>query len=67
MEHNSLIDEYKRYLLLEKNLSKNTINAYLTDLRKFNAFVEARQLTYQTITYNHLEIRVFMDVPEKVG
>ena len=55
MEHNSLIDEYKRYLLLEKNLSKNTINAYLTDVRKFNSFVEARQLTYQTITYNHLE------------
>ncbi|HOV71077.1 MAG TPA: site-specific tyrosine recombinase XerD [Dysgonamonadaceae bacterium] len=55
MTHNSLIDRYKRYLLLEKNLSKNTINAYLTDLRKFNAFVEARQLTYQNITYNHLE------------
>ena len=55
MEHNSLIDEYKRYLLLEKNLSKNTINAYLTDVRKFNSFVEAHQLTYQTITYNHLE------------
>lgn len=55
MAHNSVTDKYKRYLLLEKGLSKNTIEAYLADLEKLTAFIEAAGLSVQQITYNNLE------------
>ncbi|MDD3788637.1 MAG: site-specific integrase, partial [Petrimonas sp.] len=55
MAHNSVTDKYKRYLLLEKGLSKNTIEAYLADLEKLTDFIEAAGLSVQQITYNNLE------------
>lgn len=55
MARDSVVEKYKRYLLLEKGLSKNTIEAYETDLEKLVSFAEARQLSYRQITYNHLE------------
>ncbi|MDD3789168.1 MAG: site-specific tyrosine recombinase XerD, partial [Petrimonas sp.] len=39
----------------EKGLSKNTIEAYLADLEKLTAFIEAAGLSVQQITYNNLE------------
>lgn len=52
---NSVIDKYRRYLLLEKGLSKNTIEAYMTDLAKLNAFVDVQKLTYNQLNYTYLE------------
>ncbi|HBK41802.1 MAG TPA: tyrosine recombinase XerD, partial [Porphyromonadaceae bacterium] len=34
MQRNSPVEKYKRYLLLERGLSSNTIDAYMTDLQK---------------------------------
>jgi len=34
-----LIRKYQQYLLLEKSLSKNTLDAYMTDLDKLLSFL----------------------------
>ena len=39
MTEQSLLDTYKRYLVLEKALSRNSVEAYLSDLAKLSAFV----------------------------
>lgn len=55
MARNSEIDKYKRYLLLEKGLSANTIEAYMRDLEKLILFAEAHQLNSSTIQQSDLE------------
>ncbi len=47
--------EFKRYLLLEKGLSANTIDAYLTDLKKLMVFAEARGIALEEVETTHLE------------
>ncbi len=47
--------EFKRYLLLEKGLSANTIDAYLADLQKLMAFAEVREITLEEVETTHLE------------
>jgi integrase/recombinase XerD len=47
--------EFKRYLLLEKGLSANTIDAYITDLHKLIAFAEDRGITLEEVETAHLE------------
>lgn len=48
-------NKYKRYLLLEKGLSPNTIEAYMTDLQKLVDFCDERQLSIPSIQQDHLE------------
>lgn len=55
MTHKYVIDKYKRYLLLEKGLSKNTIEAYIRDLKKLLVFVENEQLSLKTIKTSDLD------------
>jgi len=49
------INKYKRYLLLEKGLSPNTIEAYMTDLQKLSDFCNERQLNILSLRQDHLE------------
>ena len=37
------IEEYKQYLIVEKGLSKNTINAYIKDLNQFESLNPSQQ------------------------
>lgn len=55
MDRNSSSEKYKRYLLLEKGLSLNTIDAYMADLRKLADFMESRGLSLQEVKLLHLE------------
>ena len=55
MTDKQLVEKYKRYLLLEKNLSGNTIDAYMSDLQMFVEFKDSRSLTFSAITYGHLQ------------
>ncbi|HBG57026.1 site-specific tyrosine recombinase XerD [Proteiniphilum sp. UBA1028] len=55
MAHHSITNKYKRYLLLEKGLSANTIEAYMTDLQKLADFCEERQLGIHSLQRDHLE------------
>lgn len=51
----SLISKYKSYLLLEKALSPNSIEAYLDDLRKLLQYFETENLKLQQITLEDLQ------------
>lgn len=55
MQRNSPVGKYKRYLLLEKGLSSNTIDAYMADLQKVLDFAESRNLSLSEISFQHLE------------
>jgi len=55
MTHYLVTNKYKRYLLLEKGLSPNTIEAYMTDLQKLIDFCEERQLSIHSLRQDHLE------------
>ena len=55
MGRNSPSEKYKRYLLLEKGLSANTINAYMTDLQKLTDFMQNRNLSHKEIQLSDLE------------
>ena len=49
------VKEFNRHLLLEKGLSPNTIDAYLTDLQKLIDFTENRGMDLPAIETAHLE------------
>lgn len=55
MKDSNIVEEYKRYLQLEKGLSENTIDAYMTDLQKLIGFSEKRNHTFNTIETSDLE------------
>ncbi len=55
MSITEIADSYRRYLLLEKGLSKNSIDAYMRDLQKLLDFAEQEQLSLKTIRLSHLE------------
>ena len=44
------IERYKIYLRLEKALSANSIDAYLTDIDKLTNFVESEGKKYEDVT-----------------
>ena len=52
---NNIIDKYKTCLWLEKSLSANSIEAYLTDLDKLIRFVESEGKDFATISYQDLQ------------
>ncbi len=49
------IEEYRRYLVLEKGLSKNTLMAYMLDLEKLVVFIREHELDFKAITLSDLE------------
>lgn len=55
MTKQSVLEKYKRYLLLEKKLSKNTIEAYLTDLQKLMRYIDSVNILLRDIKLSHLE------------
>ena len=42
MKWEKLIKEFKNYLIIERNLSKNTIDSYLFDLKKLKLFLDSK-------------------------
>ena len=55
MTNITLLNNYKNYLLLEKGLSNNSIDAYMTDLDKLIAFSENNNLELTNISRSQLE------------
>lgn len=51
----NIIIKYKQYLKLEKSLSANTVEAYLTDLDKLFAFLELEGIDFSDVTLGNLE------------
>lgn len=50
-----IINRYNTYLRLEKALSANSIEAYLTDLDKLIRFVESEGLKFDEVSYEDLQ------------
>lgn len=50
-----IISKYKQYLRLEKSLSANTYDAYLSDLDKLLHFTESEQIGIDDITLDDLQ------------
>ena len=50
-----IIRKYQRYLKLEKALSANTLDAYLTDLDKLLRFLEAETIDMLSVTLDDLQ------------
>lgn len=55
MSITEITSSYKRYLLLEKGLSKNSIEAYMHDLQKLLDFAVEEQLSLKTIELSNIE------------
>lgn len=51
----NIIIKYKQYLKLEKSLSANTVEAYLTDLDKLFAFLKLENIHFADVTLENLE------------
>lgn len=51
----NIIIKYRQYLKLEKSLSANTVEAYLTDLDKLFAFLELESIHFTEVTLENLE------------
>lgn len=54
-KNKKIILKYKQYLKLEKALSDNTVDAYLSDLDKLFAFLELEELDVADVTLDCLE------------
>ena len=53
MKWEKLIKEFKNYLIIERNLSKNTIDSYLFDLKKLKLFFQKIQTLIHLRLMNH--------------
>lgn len=51
---NTLLTHYRQYLLLEKSLSRNTLEAYLDDVSKFLSYMDDCNLDIRDITLDDL-------------
>lgn len=55
MINNSPILKYKQYLLMERGLSANTIDAYMRDLKKLTIYADEKSLEFSDIKPEHVE------------
>lgn len=61
MDWNEKIKEFTDYLTLEKNFSKNTLDAYLRDVKKLKDFSLENypEVTPENMTYEHIQEYLF--------
>jgi len=55
MLKDDIVRKYKNYLLLERSLSQNSIDAYIEDVAKLLGFMESENLKLRDITLDHLQ------------
>ena len=55
MDKSSPVLKYKQYLLMERGLSANTIDAYMHDLDKLIDYVKANNLSFEEVRGEHIE------------
>ena len=51
---NEAISEYKQYLVIEKNVSQNTVQSYIRDLKRFNDFFDDKNIDVKDISENDI-------------
>lgn len=55
MNWDQVLVDFKRYLLLERNLSGNSIEAYINDVHKLQAYCSFKNLTLTELKTKHLQ------------
>ena len=55
VKEDNIVRKYKNYLLLEKSLSSNSIDAYMTDLAKLSGFLQNENLKVEDVTLDNLQ------------
>ncbi len=54
-KEDNIVRKYRNYLLLEKSLSSNSIDAYMTDLAKLSGFLQNENLKVEDVTLDNLQ------------
>ena len=54
-KEDNIVRKYKNYLLLEKSLSPNSIDAYMTDLDKLSGFLQNENMKVEDVTLDNLQ------------
>ncbi|MFH1380323.1 MAG: site-specific tyrosine recombinase XerD [bacterium] len=54
MRTKEYIDSFKNYLSVERSLSVNTIQAYVSDIRKFAEYLNKIKLDFNTVKHDHI-------------
>jgi integrase/recombinase XerD len=69
MAWESYINSYKTYLMLERSLSKNSVEAYLRDLKKLTSFIKKHHAGLQPagVTRDHLHSLLQHTGSEKIS
>ena len=59
------IESYKTYLILEKSLSSNSVEAYLNDIKKLAKYCADKHhvTTPDAISYDHLKDYLKLELP----
>ena len=50
-----IVQSYQNYLMLERSLSENSIDAYMTDLAKLLVFIDSENLKLSEVRLEHLQ------------
>ncbi|MFO8234021.1 MAG: site-specific tyrosine recombinase XerD [Bacteroidales bacterium] len=61
------IQDFINFLRLERSLSKNSIDAYLNDVKKFHQYIEAKRLSLRPNQIKHEHIRDFIHWINELG
>jgi integrase/recombinase XerD len=67
MDWHSAIKGFKQYLQLEKSLSKNSISAYLHDMRCFRNFLSLNDLEISPENISYIELKNYLIELNKIG
>ena len=59
LKTNELIETYSEYLIYQKGLSQNTVDSYISDLKKFSNYLQDLELSQQNIENYFLDINSF--------
>ena len=59
LKTNELIETYSEYLIYQKGLSQNTVDSYISDLKKFSNYLQDLELSQQNIENYFLDINAF--------
>ena len=60
MKWEKLIKEFKNYLIIERNLSKNTVDSYLFDIEKLKSFLNFQKSKINPLKINELIAKEFV-------
>lgn len=55
LQWQKVIQEFRKFLLFERNLSKNSVSAYLNDIQKLQIFCEDQQLNIEEINVKNVQ------------